>query len=139
MSESRSGEHQELRERFRIAAPSVPAAAQVTFSNLGAAAENESPYQVTISNQTDFNFNVGIVYQMTDGGVQQTDLKPLPSGESVSFDLGHMGQCANLQAYVVWVFYQGEPVVRLPQEGAFTPESIEDQDPCGDRLALVPA
>jgi hypothetical protein len=135
MSESRSGEHPELQERFRVAAPGVPAAAQVTFSNLGAAAE-QSPYQVTISNQTDLDLHVRIAYQTSDGGVQETDEKPLPSGESVSFDLG---QCANLVAYVVGIFYQGNLVLRLPEEGAFTPDSMEDPDPCGDKIGLVPA
>jgi hypothetical protein len=134
MSESRTGEYQELRERFRIAAPGGPAA-QISFSNLGAAAE-QSPYQVTISNQTDLTLNVGIVYQTSDGGVQQTDLKLLPSGGSVVFDLTPPEQCANLLAYVIWVFYQGEPVLRLPEEGAFTPETMEDPDPCGDRFSL---
>jgi hypothetical protein len=140
MSESRSGEHQELREQFRIAAPGVPAA-EATFSNVGAA--EQSPYQVTLSNQTDFTYNVAIAYQMKIGEVVspvlRTDLKLFSPAGSVVFELTPPGQCANLLAYVIGLYPQGAPVVLLPEEGVFTPETFEDPDRCGDKIAIRPA
>jgi hypothetical protein len=131
MSESRSGEYQELGEQFRIAAPDVRAV-ETTFSNLSAAG-GESPYQVALTNIGEITYNGGIAYETSDGEVHRTVLRLLQPGGGAIFPLA---ECANLRAYVIGVYIEGKLRGQYPPDGVITPDTIEDQDPCGDRIGL---
>jgi hypothetical protein len=146
MSESRSGEHQELVERFetqvseRFAAHGAPTA-EYAVSNVREATE-QSYYVVGISNGTDSTFTVVIAYATSDNPDVQEIQQTLPSGgEVVPFVLAPAGQCASLLAYVMGFFLDDQLAFRSPEEGAWTPERIsqeypQDQDPCVDLWAI---
>jgi hypothetical protein len=145
VSESRSGEHQKLEERFqavvseRYGASGAPTA-EVTVSNVREATEQAS-YVVGISNGTDSTFGVLIVFATSDSPDPQEITDEMPPGEATAFVLTPRGQCATLLGYVMGFFLDGQLAFRSPEEGAWTPERISqefpsDTDPCSDGWQL---
>jgi hypothetical protein len=146
VSESRSGERQEILERFqadvseRFAAYGAPTA-EHAISNVREATEQAS-YLVGISNGTDTAFTVVIAFATSDNpDVQEVQAALPPGGEVVAFALTAPGQCDTLLAYVMGFFVDDQLAFRSPEEGAWTPERIsdefpEDQDPCVDLWAI---
>jgi hypothetical protein len=146
VSESPSGEHQQLLERFqadvseRFAAYGAPTA-EHTISNVREATEQAS-YLVGISNGTDTALTVVIRYATSDNPDVQEMQAALPlGGEVVAFALTSPGQCASLLAYVMGFFVDDQLAFVSPGEGFWTPERIsqefpQDQDPCVDLWAI---
>jgi hypothetical protein len=143
VSESRSGEHQQLLERFqsvvseRYGASGAPTA-DVTLSNVRETTE-QAAYAVEITNGLDSTLTVGIVYR-TSAGVQDPIEKVLSAGEVGAFQLAPPGQCDSLQEYIM-VAVLGNDVYYSPEDyeetGGWTPERVSqefpsDTDPCSD-------
>jgi hypothetical protein len=120
VSESRSGEHQELLERLqaevseRSGAAGAPTA-ELPFSNASEATER-APYLVGITNATDRTLSVSIAYVTSNS----PDVQWL-SGE-------------------MFLTPQGQQEIRSPEEGYWTPqrvqEEIGDTAPCSDSWQL---
>ena len=100
MSESRSGEHQELLERLqaevseRFAASSAPTA-ELPISNARAAAER-APYVVGITNATDGNLSVRLAFVTTNSPDVQELSDEIPPSEATGFVLTRARECASL-------------------------------------------
>ena len=147
MSESRSGEHQELLERLqaevseRFAASSAPTA-ELPISNARAATER-APYVVGITNATDGNLSVRLAYVTSNSPDVQELSDEIPSGGATAFVLTGPGQCASLVGYVMFLTPQGQQEFRSPEEGYWTPqrvqEEIGDTAPCSDGWQYGPA
>jgi hypothetical protein len=140
VSESRSGEHQQLMELVQ-AEVSEPTA-EITFSNVSGATE-QAEYVVMVRNSTAISGTLALAYRTSDNPAQVTR-QSLPAGGSVVFQLAPPGQCASLQAYVMVFFYGDRRLVSPPDAetgGEWTPERIseefpQDQDPCVDSWVI---
>jgi hypothetical protein len=140
VSESRSGEHQELLERLqaevseRFAASSTPTA-ELPISNARAATER-APYVVGITNATDGNLSVRLAYVTSNSPDVQELSDEIPPGEATGFVLTRARQCASLVGYVMLLTPQGQRPFRSPEEGVWTPERVSqetgDTAPCSD-------
>jgi hypothetical protein len=142
VSESRSGEHQELVERFEaevsehIADRAAPTA-EHTVSNTREATDR-SYYTVALANETDNTYTVAIAYRTSDrpDEIQTMQLPASPGGAALFF-LTAPGQCASLVSYVLGCYIDSQLDVRVPSAGVFTPERIRrefpsDTEPCSD-------
>jgi hypothetical protein len=145
VSESRSGEHQELLERFqaevseRFAVSGAPTA-ELAVSNAREATER-APYGVGITNATDGSLSVRIAFATSDNPDLQELSDEIPSGEATGFVLTRRRQCASLVGYVMLLTPEGQQAFRSPEEGAWTPERVSqefpgDKDPCSDGWQL---
>jgi hypothetical protein len=105
VSESRSGEHQELEGRFqavvseRYGASGAPTA-ELSVSNVRQAADRAN-YVVGISNGTDSTFTVLVVFATSDSADPQEIADEILPGEATAFVLTPRGQCASLLCYVM--------------------------------------
>jgi hypothetical protein len=148
VSESRSGEHQELWERFqadvseRFAVSGAPPA-ELAISNAREATER-APYVVGITNASDGSLSVRIAFATSDSPNLQELSDEIPSGDATGFVLTRRRQCANLVGYVMLLTPEGQQAFRSPEEGAWTPKRVSqeflgDTDPCFDSWQLGPA
>jgi hypothetical protein len=147
VSESSSGEHQELEGRFqavvseRYGASGAPTA-ELSVSNVRQAADRAN-YVVGISNGTDSTFTVLVVFGTSDSPDPQEIADEILPGEATAFVLTPRGQCASLVGYVMGFFLDDQLAFRSPEEGVWTPERVSqetgDTDPCSDIWQLGPA
>jgi hypothetical protein len=152
VSESPSGEHQELLERFQaevseeFAASGAPTG-ELTISNVREATE-QAAYVVEISNETDSTCTVMIAYQTSNSSDWQRMQKDIPGGELITFMLTSLGQCDSLVAYAWACYVDGQLAFISPEDleenGPWTPERISkefpgDTDPCSDGWLIRPA
>jgi hypothetical protein len=150
VSDSRSGEHQELVERFqavvseRYGASGAPTT-ELTISNVREATE-QAYYIVGISNETNSTYTVGMYYLTDSSGEDPTEIvAELPAGEVVAFRLTPSGQCASLLGYIMVFVLDGQLAFISPADyetrGPWTPGRVSqefpsDTDPCTDVWTL---
>jgi hypothetical protein len=150
LSEARSGQQQEILERFqakvseRYGASGAPTD-KLAISNVREATER-AYYVVGISNETDTTYIVGMYYWTDSGGDDpQEVVAELPAGEGIAFQLTPPRQCVNLLGYIM-VFVLDEQIAFISppdyeERGPWTPERVsqefpQDQDPCIDVWVL---
>ena len=140
MSASRSGEHQELLERFQSEvserfAASGALTAGPAISNAREAIER-APYAVGITNATDGTLSASIAFITSNSPDIQELSDEIRQGEATAFVLTRPRQCDSLLGYVMGLAPEGQQAFRSPEEGVWTPERVSqetgDTAPCSD-------